>query len=144
MRGYLFALAMLAASACGKNEQPPKPLEGPSSQENGPKKTGGATTGANAGAANEAKMLFANLCSTCHGPEGKGDGPAAAGIEPKPRNYTDAAWQASVTDDEIKKIIVGGGQAVGKSPMMPPNQNLAGRDDVLNELVVLIRSFGKK
>lgn len=139
MRGWFVALLIVAA--CGKNEKPPKPLEGPGSQESAPgvpRKPPGDPN-----MPSEAKVLFANVCSQCHGLEGKGDGPAAATLNPKPRNYTDPQWQASVTDAEIKAIIVGGGQAVGKSGMMPPNPNLQGRDDVLDELVQIIRAFGK-
>src|SRR6185295_9190126 len=36
---------------------------------------------------------FAQLCSGCHGPNGQGDGPAGVALTPKPRNFTDAAWQ---------------------------------------------------
>ncbi len=139
MRGWFVAL--LIAAACGKNEKPPKPLEGPGSQESAPGVPRKPPSDPNQ--PSEAKVLFANVCSQCHGLEGKGDGPAAETLNPKPRNYTDPQWQASVTDDEIKAIIVGGGQSVGKSGMMPPNPNLKGRDDVLNELVQIIRAFGK-
>ena len=133
MRGWFVALVLIAA--CGKNEKPPKKLDGPGSQEEAPRPPtvpGG-----------EAKAMFAQVCATCHGIDGKGDGPAAATLNPKPRDYTDAAWQASVTDDDIRTIIVKGGQAVGKSGMMPPNPTLAQRTDILEDLVLIIRGFGK-
>lgn len=133
--------ALVFLLACGKNEKPPKPLEGPGSQEVGPSNAKRPAPDPNQ--PSEAKLLFANVCSQCHGLDGKGDGPAAASLNPKPRNYTAPEWQKTVTDDEIKAIIVGGGQAVGKSGMMPPNPNLKGRDDVLNELVSIIRGFGQ-
>lgn len=144
MRGSFVALALFALVACGKNEKPPRPLEGVGSQEVGPSHGGQQKAPpSDPNQPTEARMLFMNVCAQCHGPEGQGDGPAAASLNPKPRNYTDAAWQKSVTDDEIKAIIVGGGQSVGKSGMMPPNPNLKGRDDVLNELVAIIRGFAK-
>ena len=31
-------------------------------------------------------------CALCHGAEGKGDGPSAAGINPKPRNLVEGRW----------------------------------------------------
>jgi caa(3)-type oxidase subunit IV len=34
------------------------------------------------------KTLFATNCVTCHGAAGEGNGPAAAGLNPKPRNFT--------------------------------------------------------
>jgi mono/diheme cytochrome c family protein len=105
-----------------------------------PAGSGGPAAGVN----EEAKLLFQNVCATCHGADGTGNGPAAASLNPKPRNYTDAAWQASVTDDELKKTILLGGQAVGKSPMMPGNPNLKDKPEVIDGLVAIVRSFGKK
>ena len=35
------------------------------------------------------KELFATNCASCHGPEGKGDGPAGLSLNPPPRNQTD-------------------------------------------------------
>lgn len=34
------------------------------------------------------KTIFTSNCTSCHGAEGKGDGPAAAAFNPKPRNFT--------------------------------------------------------
>src|SRR5262249_35416726 len=92
----------------------------------------------------KARALFSSQCAMCHGIEGKGDGPAATNIQPRPRDYTDAKWQASVTDDAIKKTIVMGGQKLGKSPMMPSNPQLERQPDVLDGLVRIIRGFAKK
>jgi mono/diheme cytochrome c family protein len=93
--------------------------------------------------ATEAKAVFDRKCVVCHGDHGAGDGPGAAALEPKPRAFADAAWQASVTDEHIKKIIVEGGAAVGKSPGMPATPELKGKDDVLSALVKHIRDFKK-
>lgn len=39
------------------------------------------------------KELFQVQCVACHGPEGQGNGPAAASLSPKPRNFTqNAGW----------------------------------------------------
>jgi mono/diheme cytochrome c family protein len=91
-----------------------------------------------------AESVFKTRCSTCHGESGHGDGPASVALNPKPRNYTDGEWQKSVTDEQLKKTIVGGGIAVGKSPLMVPNPDLAGKDDVLDGLVKIIRAFAPK
>lgn len=37
-----------------------------------------------------AAALYASQCASCHGAEGKGDGAAAAGMEPAPANFHDA------------------------------------------------------
>jgi mono/diheme cytochrome c family protein len=136
----LFVL-VIAAAACGKNNEPPPPSSGsPNAQpESGPSH-GHATKDPVA----QAQDMFGNVCAMCHGVSGAGDGPAAANLNPKPRNYTDPTWQASVTDDQIRKTILEGGQAVGKSPMMPGQPQLKDQPEVLDNLVKMIRGFGKK
>jgi len=104
-----------------------------------------ASTGAtaNAGAAKEAKALYESTCSVCHGKVGAGDGPGSAALKPKPRDFGDAAWQSEAKDADLKKAILGGGIAVGKSPIMPGNPQLKDKPEVVDELVKLIRSFKK-
>ena len=94
-------------------------------------------------AAQEARTTFKTVCAVCHCESGKGDGIGATNLDPKPRNYTDAAWQKSVTDGQIKQIIVYGGTAVGKSAVMPAHAQLAQKPEVVDELVRLVRAFGK-
>lgn len=91
--------------------------------------------------ASEAKNIFSTRCAACHGNEGKGDGAGAAALDPKPRAFTDSAWQDSIDDAYLKKIIVEGGASVQKSVAMPGNPDLAAKQDVLFELVKHIRSF---
>jgi mono/diheme cytochrome c family protein len=90
-----------------------------------------------------AKEMFDTRCSPCHGTSGHGDGPASGALTPKPRNYSDSSWQASVTDEQIKKTIVYGGAAVGKSPIMPASPDLDAKPEVVEGLVRIVRGFGK-
>ena len=90
-----------------------------------------------------AKTRFKTVCATCHGLTGKGDGAGAAALNPKPRDYSSKEWQESVTDEHIAKVIVGGGPAVGLSPIMPPNPDLADKQDVVDALVEIVRSLGR-
>ena len=139
-----FALALVVAlviGGCDKKEDPPSE-GGMTSPSEGSGKAGSATPEASK-AAFEARRTFQTICATCHGPGGKGDGQAAAALNPKPRNYTDKTWQASVTDEDIRKIILGGGGAVGKSPVMPAQPQLANQPEVVTELIKIIRAFGK-
>lgn len=139
MRRMLIAIALLAA--CGKNNEPPPPSSGsPTAQPESAPHNGTARRDPAA----TAKAMFGTVCATCHGADGTGNGPAAANLNPKPRNYTDPAWQASVTDEDIKKTILLGGQGVGKSPMMPGQPQLRQEPEVLDELVKIIRGFGKQ
>jgi uncharacterized membrane protein/cytochrome c551/c552 len=94
--------------------------------------------------AEEARALFAERCTPCHGPEGRGDGPSASSLNPRPRNYHDQAWQQQATDEGISKAILEGGKAVGKAEIMPSNPDLAKKPEVVGELVKIIRGFGKQ
>jgi mono/diheme cytochrome c family protein len=120
-------IAVLLA-ACGKSSEPP-----PAQQED-------FNTSP---AAEEARSLFNTVCSTCHGKTGTGDGPGAAALNPKPRNYTDKEWQAKTSDDQIRQIILLGGAGVGKSAAMPAQTQLKDKPLVVEELVKIVRSFGK-
>lgn len=93
-------------------------------------------------AAAKARKEYDTTCLTCHGKEGLGNGPGAAALDPKPRTFTDKEWQKSVTDEGIKKAIVYGAAAVGKSDKMPANPMLKNQPQVLDELVKIIRAFG--
>lgn len=91
--------------------------------------------------AQEARKLFNSKCITCHGDHGAGDGPNAATLDPKPRAFADAKWQDSVSDEQIKKTIVEGGPAVGKSAAMSANPELQDKPDELSALVKIVRDF---
>ncbi|MCP4808635.1 MAG: cytochrome c [Proteobacteria bacterium] len=72
-------------------------------------------------AAFDAKAAFEQVCGVCHGAGGAGDGVAGAALDPKPANFTDAAfWTDERTDEVLFKAIKEGGGAVGKSPLMAP------------------------
>ena len=68
----------------------------------------------------DAKATFGTVCGTCHGLEGKGDGVAAAGLNPKPAAFGDPEFWKTRDEAHIKKVIKEGGASVGKSPMMAP------------------------
>jgi mono/diheme cytochrome c family protein len=42
-------------------------------------------------------QLFKQNCAMCHGAEGKGDGPAGASLNPKPRNFVEGKWKKGGT-----------------------------------------------
>ena len=135
---WLFSILVIL-SACEKNQSPPPPTSGsPNAQpETGPRNR--HPGGPNA----QAQAMFNTVCATCHGGDGTGHGPAAEMLNPKPRDYTDPAWQASVTDDVIRQTILRGGQAMGKSATMPGQPQLKDQPEVLDGLVQIIRGFGK-
>lgn len=54
------------------------------------------------------KAIFHSVCSTCHGPEGKGNGPAGMAFNPRPANFTDPAFWKSRTDSQLVQAITHG------------------------------------
>lgn len=78
--------------------------------------------------------LYAQQCATCHGKEGKGDGAAAAALDPKPRDFSDAEWQKSKTDEQLTEGITNG---VGT--LMPPYKQFS--EQQVKALVTFIRTL---
>ena len=128
----LAALALV--SACRPKSEQPAPAPAPSVVVTTPPP-------AVEDAAAIAREVFRARCVLCHGEAGRGDGPGSVALTPKPRAFSDAAWQASVKDEQLRDIIIKGGAAVGKSPGMPSNPELERKPEVVGELVKLVRAF---
>ncbi|GAB3319579.1 FTR1 family protein [Luteimonas notoginsengisoli] len=60
-----------------------------------------------------AAALYAQQCAVCHGPTGHGDGPAAAGLDPPPIAFTDAARAAQRTPFALYEVISQGVPGTG-------------------------------
>lgn len=91
----------------------------------------------------DAQNQYQSFCSPCHGATGKGDGPAGANLSVKPRDFSDCAAMAKLSDDTLFKAIKSGGQAIGRSGQMPPWSG-AFNDAQIHALVAYLRSFCKK
>jgi mono/diheme cytochrome c family protein len=63
--------------------------------------------------------LFSATCESCHGPQGKGDGPAAAALDPRPATLADADMMADMTDGYIFWRITEGGAMEPFNSAMP-------------------------
>jgi len=73
------------------------------------------------------KKSYDMFCFTCHGTTGKGDGPAGAAINPKPRDFSvgdfayDANGDGTKGDDaDLVLILKNGAAKYGGSPVMSP------------------------
>lgn len=88
----------------------------------------------------EGKKLYGQFCASCHGESGKGDGPASAALNPKPRNHTDKEYMSKLSDEDMMKVIKEGGTSVGKSPIMPP-WGAALKDDQVKDVIAYIRTL---
>ncbi len=94
-------------------------------------------------AAERANTLFVELCSICHGTGGKGDGPSAAGLNPKPADFTNCQTIQKESEETLFTIIKRGGQALGRSTVMPA-WGEALSDGQIGELVAVVQGFCRK
>ena len=101
-----------------------------------------AAFAADAFAMKHAKHTYDQNCAKCHGIDGKGDGPGAAILDPKPRDFADCKDMTKRSDAELFKAISQGGVAVGLSGEMQPwGDQLS--DQQIHELIKFVRSFCK-
>ena len=85
--------------------------------------------------ANGKKLYDAN-CQSCHGADGKGDGPAGGALNPKPRNYHDTeGWTNGRNFDEMYKTLQEGVPNTGMTAFeyMPPSDRI--------DIIFYIRTF---
>ena len=59
----------------------------------------------------EAKTIYVANCGPCHGEKGRGDGPAAAGLNPKPADHSSALIQSETDGSLFWKL------SEGRAPM---------------------------
>lgn len=89
---------------------------------------------------NGATLYTQYTCNTCHGDTGKSDGVAVTeAMDPKPTELA----STELDDAGLKAIIKGGGQAVERSPTMPP-LGAGLTDQQLDDVVAYIRTFAAK
>ena len=86
------------------------------------------------------KVKYDANCVGCHGTTGKGDGPAAAALNPKPQDHTNGKVMNVLSDKYLFDIIKDGGAAMKKAPFMPAsNKKLT--DQEIWDVVAYIRSL---
>ncbi|THJ19075.1 MAG: c-type cytochrome [Nitrospira sp. CG24B] len=86
------------------------------------------------------KVVYREYCSQCHGPTGKGDGPAASGLEPKPAIHANIPFE-KLPIEYLYNVINHGGPAVGKSPNMPYWNLTIGQQGVADVIAYLKVTF---
>jgi len=70
--------------------------------------------------ASPGEKVFAKHCAVCHGPDGKGNGPAAPSMKPRPRDFTAGEYKYKTTppgspptDADLMKVVKQGLSASG-------------------------------
>jgi len=89
----------------------------------------------------EARKIWDERCSNCHGENGHGDGPGAKLLPVRPRNLADQHWKRDATDERIAQVILDGGLSVGLDSNMAANPDLRTKPEVVDALVELVRGL---
>lgn len=93
------------------------------------------------------KAKYDMFCATCHGPAGKGDGPAAP-KDPVPRDFSKGEFKFDADkngkageDGDLKLVIKQGAAAFGGNPSMAPWGHLSDKD--VEDVIAFVRSLKK-
>jgi len=129
---YLLIATLIAAAGITTWADTPKPWVAPADASAKKNPFAGQAAAAAAG-----KQIYGTICVTCHGPGGKGDGAAAAGLNPKPANYTSSAIAAESDGSLFWKLSEGRGAMLAFKSSYSEKQRW--------ELITYIRTLqGKK
>ncbi len=88
-------------------------------------------------------QIYARACAPCHGARGKGDGPAARYLDPKPRNFVAGLYKLRSTDAVSPPTDADLERSVGyglPGTSMPAWRD-ALRDDQITDVVAYIKTF---
>jgi cytochrome c oxidase cbb3-type subunit III len=133
--GWLCTAIAATTLACGDSERPtpptaPSPAPPPAAEQPAPQPpaepaatpVSETAPAAEASAGDPAKgaQQYQLYCATCHGKDGCGGGPGAAGLDPQPAKHCDGHYMNALSDEHLFTVIKEGGPAVGKSPLMAP------------------------
>lgn len=104
-----------------------------------------------AGDAAAGKKIYDGMgaCFTCHGATGKGDGAAAAALNPKPASFADGKFKYDTdgdgktgTDADLMNVLKNGTAKYGGAATMPPRPDISG--DKAKAVIAYIRSLKGK
>lgn len=94
-----------------------------------------------ADAVSAGQALYATNCASCHGDMGKGDGPAAAALDPAPANLQVTA--AETEPAYTYWLIHEGGAAAGLSSSMVAYEGILTEDQMWQIVTCLEATYGK-
>ena len=82
------------------------------------------------------QVVYETRCAPCHGTEGRGDGPAAAGIDPRPRNFHDQDFWRGRSVEQLRLVVRQGKPGT----LMPPFEGAIDAGQI-DDVVAFIQHF---
>ncbi|HLU48935.1 MAG TPA: cytochrome c, partial [Planctomycetota bacterium] len=159
---WMALLLLVPLVGCGDAEAPSVPAGGGTSSESTPRPTDTATIAGGARRAVETargRELYAKQCASCHGATGRGDGPVAWLLSPKPRDFTKMSFRlvstesSMATDEDLFATITRGMPGSAMPPWAHLSEEdrwaLAGevkrltREGVIESLLEEAKAFGE-
>jgi mono/diheme cytochrome c family protein len=124
----MIVVGVMFLTACGGNESSSSDTTTNATLAPVPEEYAGSTNPLGSDAAEAGADVFRTNCEMCHGPQGHGDGPAGASLEPKPGNLAEVqtragddylfwrihdgkpgtsmvAWRGILTDEQIWQAV---------------------------------------
>jgi len=96
-------------------------------------------TGNLRGNAQSGKNIHIEKCAECHGYDGKAEG-IPLHMDKPPHDQTDADYMGKLDDQLLYLAICSGGEAIGKSLVMPGWGDMLSDQDI-RDLIAWIRTF---
>lgn len=93
-------------------------------------------------AAEAGAEIYKVNCATCHGPEGKGDGPTAVGLDPQPASLADAHMMEEMNDGALFWRVSEGGMMEPFNSVMPAWKETLSEDEIW-QVITYIREFSE-
>jgi mono/diheme cytochrome c family protein/peroxiredoxin len=83
------------------------------------------------------RVVYQVYCANCHGPDGRGDGPAAAELKPPPRDFSAAdGWRSDSSAETLRRVIVRG---IPGTAMPASGETLAAAD--LDAVIAFVQTL---
>jgi high-affinity iron transporter len=86
-----------------------------------------------------AKQLYEMRCAFCHGPQGRGDGPAGLALKPAPTNFASAEYWKQASAERVRAAILDGKPGTAMVPFRTTLQPAE-----IDALVAYVRQFAPK
>lgn len=134
------AVVCLAWWGCGKKSEPEgsSTTSTPVTTSNPAPTSAGDTTGGGEISLAVGERVFKTNCETCHGPQGRGDGPAGQALNPKPRDFHDKSYMSKLSDQQWHDTIKN-----GKPGTAMPAWGTILKENEIRSVMIKERSFSQ-